>query len=120
MTTRIAAAVLLIALSGTPPVAAQSRAGSDDRSSQLRKGAIKIWTGVALLGAGAFILPITADPDHRARGPALETGLGFAAAGTGLIWWGVQERRQAERARSRTTFRVVAGRTSGVQITRTW
>jgi len=45
-------------------------------------------------------------------------GLGIAAAGGALIYWGVGDQRKA--AQPNTTIGVMLRRTAGVQIRRSW
>src|SRR5207302_10273440 len=65
---------LLVLLTAVQASAEQSTA---DESAQLRRGARMIWTGVALIGAGALTVPITRD-SQRSDGPLVAvSGLMF-------------------------------------------
>ena len=112
----IVVAVLLSLLAA--PTAAQQLA-ADQAAAPIQRGNVKIGIGVALVGAGAFILPITStSPRVSHDGPTVGVGLGLTALGSCLVWWGAKERRQA--VRPQTTFRVVVGRNNRLQIVRTW
>ena len=111
------AATLLVLLVTTAASAQQSAA--DKAAAQYHRASIKIWTGLGLIGGGAFVLPITAANARRPPdGPALGVGLGCMAFGGYLVWWGASEGRHA--VQPQTTFGVVLGRNTGVQIRRTW
>jgi hypothetical protein len=86
---------------------------------RFHQGTRKIWTGALLVGAGALIVPFTATkPERSPTGAVVVAGVGTAALGTAMIWWGVQDHRKA--SRPHTGFAIILGRTQGVQIRRTW
>ena len=92
------------------PIAAQTPA-ANEAAKHIHKGNVKIALGVALVAAGAFMVPITSvrtpdQPTGRERRLGLEMGLmGF---GGGLILWGAQQRLIA--ARPQTHIGVTLGR----------
>jgi hypothetical protein len=84
---------------------------------QRHPGRGKIRTGAALVTAGLIVMPLrVGNGDGRYNVPLI--GLGIAAAGGALIYWGVGDRRKA--ARPNTTIGVMLRRTAGVQIRRSW
>jgi hypothetical protein len=86
-------------------------------NQQAHKGRVKIWTGVGLLAAGLFVVPVTAAGHTSSYDPPV-VGAALVAAGGSLIWWGVRDQRKA--ARPSTTFGVMLGRNSGIHIRRGW
>jgi hypothetical protein len=97
---------------------------SEERAAaHARRGKVKLTVGVALAAAGAWTLPVTGvrpnglGNDSSGGGPQIWAGLGLIAAGSGLVWSGVSDRR---RAQPQLTLRVVAGRTTAVGLRRTW
>jgi hypothetical protein len=84
-----------------------------------------VWTGAGLLAAGLIVMPmrdspISASPDGSRDGrynlPAI--GLGLAATGGALIYWGVRD--QQKRAHPNTTIGVTLRRTAAIQLRRSW
>jgi hypothetical protein len=75
-----------------------------------------IWTGTGLLAAGLIVMPVTGvgNPDRQA--PLL--GLGLAAAGGSLIYWGVRNQRKPPQPN--TTIGVMLQRSAGIQVRRSW
>jgi hypothetical protein len=81
-----------------------------------------IWTGAGLLAAGLIVMPmrhspISASPDGSTDGHLPVIGLGLAATGGALIYWGVH---QQKRAHPNTTIGVTFRRTAGIQVRRSW
>jgi hypothetical protein len=89
---------------------------------QPHKGRSKaIWTGTGLLAAGLIVMPIrdspiSASPDRSWDGRLPVIGLGLAATGGALIYWGVHQKR----AHPSTTIGVTFRRSAGVQVHRSW
>jgi hypothetical protein len=82
-----------------------------------------IWTGAGLLAAGLIVMPmrhspISASPDGSSDGRLPVIGLGLAATGGALIYWGIRE--QQKRAHPNTTIGVTFRRSAGIQIRRSW
>jgi hypothetical protein len=119
MSAIIGATVLVVF--ATMAVSAQPVA-ADPTAAQIHRGKTKMWIGVGLVGAGLAMIPLTAlpaRPSEARETPAMWSGLGLTALGSGLIWWGAQQRRQAV-PKPQMTFGVALGRNNGVQIRRTW
>jgi hypothetical protein len=77
---------------------------------------------VSLLAAGLIVMPmrhspISASPDGSRDGRLPVIGLGLAATGGALIYWGVH---QQKRAHPSTTIGVTFRRSAGVQVHRSW
>jgi hypothetical protein len=75
-------------------------AAQDTESQQARarvhSGIVKMWIGVALIGAGAVVIPVTAARSGGAHDGTIATlGFGAVAGGASLVWWGVHEQRTA-------------------------
>ena len=105
---------LLVLLTAVQASAEQSTA---DESAQLRRGARMIWTGVALIGAGALTVPITRD-SQRSDGP-LVAGSGLMFAGGIVIAFGMRERERA--LRPQHAFQLtLTPRTAAVRVSRRW
>jgi hypothetical protein len=83
---------------------------------QIHNGRVKVWLGLGLIGTGAWVIPLTAT-NSNSNGPAT-LGMGLIALGGGLVWLGVDQQRKA--VQPETTFRLMVGRTKGVQIRRSW
>jgi len=88
------------------------------QAPQPHKGRSKaIWTGTGLLAAGLIVMPMRdGSRDGRYNVPMI--GLGLAATGGALIYWGVRD--QQKRAHPNTTIGVMLRRTAGIQIGRSW
>ena len=93
------------------------------QAPQPHKGRSKaIWTGAGLLVAGLIVMPmkhspISSSPDGGSgRYNAPMIGLGLAATGGALIYWGVRDQRK--RAHPNITIGVMFRRTAGIQIHR--
>ena len=87
----------------------------DQMRTEVRSGNLKLWTGMALIVGGAFIMP-----SGKARPNDAWTAVGFGAvgAGTWLVWSGFQQRRRA--VAPHTELGVALGRRTGVMIRRRW
>lgn len=103
--------LLLAFLLCSHPAAAQSL--SPAQQAQLQRGTAKIAVGAALIGAGAFMMPITSV--GRAEPGA---GAGLIVAGTGVVLWGMRDRYKA--TRPQLTFGAGTGRSKAVYIRRSW
>jgi hypothetical protein len=96
-----------------PPTAANQAA--------LRTARIKIWTGIALMSAGALVLPLTTAAQSRKGEPgdgALMGSLGLIGVGGGVVVWGFTQQRQV--LQPSTAFGVTLGRKTGVVVRRSW
>jgi hypothetical protein len=97
---------------------AEQTAATQDRA--IRHARIKIWTGIAMVAAGAVVLlprsPSTSDDEPS--GKSLATGLGLMATGSGVIYWGFRDQGRA--VRPSTSFGITVGRTTGVIVSRRW
>ena len=112
---RTLALVLLLALAYPSPSAGQTQ--NDQQQQAIKKGRLKVWTGVAMIAAGAAIIPITA-VDSGDSGNAAALSVGLIGIGGTLIYLG--SRQQQKAVRPSTTFGVVVGRKSAVVIRRSW
>src|SRR5262245_57045816 len=116
---RSSIAVGLIVLLAAPGSFAQE---TPQQTALVRKGTIKIWTGMALIGAGALTMPVTGgsvrSPQDNHDSVWATTGIGLFSAGGALIWWGWHDRRKA--LNPQTTVNVRIGKSSGVEISRRW
>lgn len=99
----------------TPPPPTAAAGAVQDRA--LRHARIKIWTGIAMVAAGAVLLPITSSGDGRSE-TSVTTGVGLMAVGSGVMYWGFSEQRRA--VRPSISFGVTVGRTTGVIVRRRW
>jgi hypothetical protein len=94
------------------------------QATQTHQGRSKaIWTGAGLLAAGLIVMPmrhspISASPDASSDGRLPVIGLGLAATGGALIYWGVRD--QQKRAHPNTTIGVTFRRSAGIQVRRSW
>ena len=90
------------------------------QATAVRGARIKIWTGIALLSAGAVMVPLTAA--NTSRGPAgngvVVGSVGLIGVGSGLVYWGFRQQQKA--VRPSTTFGVSLGRTSRIVVRRSW
>ena len=75
-----------------------------------------IWMGTGLLAAGLIVMPVTGVGSPEQRTPLL--GLGLAAAGGSLIYWGVRDKQKTRQPN--TTVSVTFRRSAGVQVRRSW
>ena len=117
-TMKMAATLLMIALTvGT--VSAQQQTASD-RTRRVRSADRKILVGLAFVGAGAMMIPMTnALLDEAPQEPVAMSGVGLMAAGSVLVWYGARDRRKA--IQPRTTFGLMLGnKYSALQVHRRW
>ena len=81
----------LIALLPAAPVFGQD---TPQQKALFHTGSVKIWTGVALLAAGAVIIPITRGDKTPPTG-AVTAGVASIFAGGTLIWLGGRDQQNA-------------------------
>ena len=110
----VALVTVLATFAATPAVAQQG----GGQAALKRKGDIKTWVGVGLMGVGAFTLPGTVSPTGNNQGDPPWVGLGLLTAGGGILLWGFQDKRRA--VQPNTTVGVTVGRVSAVHIRRSW
>ena len=108
----VAIGILLMAT--TLAVAQQPAAGPT--AAQIHRSRVKMWVGASLIAAGVAILQTTSR--GVSKGPRIESGLGLAAVGSGLIWWGATE--QARAVHPSTGFGLIVGRSRAVVVRRAW
>jgi hypothetical protein len=107
-------ALLLLVLFVAAPAGAQV---TPQQAALAKRGTVKVWTGISLIGAGAFVLPITAaDRDQTSWAAPASSALMFT--GGSLAWFGFRDRRKA--ISPSTTFGVTVGRVTAVQVRRAW
>ena len=87
------------------------------QSQALRKSRIKIWTGIAMISAGAVMAPLTATSDRSRNGGVLGS-VGLMGVGSGLVYWGFRQQQKA--VQPSITFGVTVGRNTGVVVRRSW
>jgi hypothetical protein len=109
---------LLLALL-TCEVATAQPAVPASQATAVRSARIKIWTGIAMMSAGAVVLPVTGanssrDPDSG----VVLSSLGLIGVGSGLVYWGFRQQQKA--AQPSTAFGVTLGRTSRFVVRRSW
>jgi hypothetical protein len=113
-------AVVLIFLSTAPQAFAQQTA---QQTALMRKGTVKLWTGITLMCAGALVMPVTdtkasISSDGRYSTALATSSVGLFSVGGTLAWLGAQDRRKA--LSPQTTFRVSVGKRQGLEISRRW
>lgn len=113
-------AVVLIVLVAAPQAFAQE---TPQQTALIHKGTLKVWTGISLMGAGAFLMPVTGTKGVHSSGDShaevfTTSGIGLFFVGGGLIWSGARDRQKA--LNPHTTFRVSVGKANGLQIRRVW
>ena len=91
--------------------------GSTSQRSALRHGKAAVWAGVLMVGAGAFLLPVTAAGEERGNG-AMVASAALMGAGAAVIYWGVKQQQKA--TRPSTSFGVAVGRRSALVVRRSW
>jgi hypothetical protein len=116
-------AIVLVAvvatLAAAPAFAQQPGAQQPGGAAAMkRKGDIKMWIGGALMVGGAFTLPATVGHNTEGKGDPSLVGVGMMMAGSGILWWGFQDKRKA--MQPNTTVGVAFGRASAVQFRRSW
>jgi hypothetical protein len=100
------------------PAIAQSTNSTAAQGASLRKARLTIWTGITLLTAGGLLLPITATNRQDLPESAVMGSMLLMGAGSGLVYWGVQQRRRA--VHPSTAFGVTFGRRRSVLVRRSW
>ena len=111
-------AISLVALLFAPCVRAEQPTEDTAARRQLAdRGTRRITIGVALLAAGAFVVPITSESAGR-KGPGQFIGIPVIAAGMGFTLAGLRDRERA--ARPSIIFRGAVGTRRLVQISRSW
>jgi hypothetical protein len=115
---KMTATLLMIALTAGK-VSAQQQA-APDRTRQVRSAERKILVGLAFVGAGAMMIPMTnALLDEAPREPVAMIGVGLIAAGSVLAWYGARDRRKAMQP-SMTFGLMLGNRRGAVQMQRRW
>lgn len=99
-----------VAVAQSPTAASQATA--------LRKARIKIWTGIAMISAGAVMGPLAANSSNNPDSGIVLGSLGLMGVGSGLVYVGFTQQRKA--VQPSTTFGVTLGRRSGVVVRRSW
>ena len=110
-------AIVLCVLLATSQALAQQTTNNEE---ELRKANRKIMIGLALMGAGALVAPLTAL--NRRYGdtgtPAMNVSIGMIFVGGGVAWWGAAERRRA--LQPQIAIGADIERTLGFHFRRTW
>src|SRR6267142_6554440 len=78
-------AIILILL--VPATSSAQQTLTQEAQAQMHRGSVKIWLGVALIGAGAFVIPVSA-ASSRTGIPAAAASVGtvLIGAGTYIVW----------------------------------
>jgi hypothetical protein len=110
---KAATAVLLFVLFVAPHAMAQE---TPQQAALVKNGRIKMWTGIALIGTGAFVLlPIaTKGEDSSWSAP----GAALVFTGGSLIWFGYRDQHKA--LGPSTTFGVVVGKKTSFHLRHVW
>jgi hypothetical protein len=87
-----------------------------EQKALIHKGTVKIWTGMVLVGVGAVLGPATAATENPTTGKTV--GFVTVMSGATVMAWGYHDRYKAYHPA--TTVGVTVGKTTGVQIRRTW
>ena len=79
------------------PATSSAQTFTPEAQAQMHRGSVKIWLGVALIGAGAFVIPVSATASSHTGIPpaAASVGAGLIGAGTYMVWRGAREQRKA-------------------------
>lgn len=112
----VAAAVLLMLLCPTLTAGQTPQTKTQERA--IRQGRTKIWTGIAMVAAGAVMLPITSSGSDSRDETKTVTALGLMGVGSGVIYWGFWQQQKA--VRPSNAFGVTVGRTNAVVLRRSW
>jgi hypothetical protein len=112
---------LAIALALAFFVSTEAFAQSADQKTALdHRGKVKMWLGAGLVGAGVFVMPVTAAGGQN--GPigegARAAGVGLIAAGGTLIYLGGVDRHKANAPS--TTIGVAVGKVTAIRFRRRW
>jgi hypothetical protein len=108
------ALALIVLYAAAPQVWAQE---TPEQAALIHKGNAKIWTGVILICAGAMMIPATITTESD-KSPVKTAGIGLVLAGGPLILLGARDHRKA--TRPQTTYGVVVGKTTGIEISHRW
>jgi uncharacterized membrane protein YebE (DUF533 family) len=108
---------MLLALFASTATMAQGPIPSG-QAQAVGKARVKIWTGVVLVAAGAFVaLPLATDSSNSHEA-AMVGSLGMMGVGSGLVYWGFRQQQRA--VQPSITFGVTVGRKAGVVVRRSW
>ena len=111
--------VILVAILAYPEAATAQPPTVASQASALHAARVKIWTGIALLSAGALLIPITAiGPNEPPREDLALASVGLAAAGSGIMYWGFRQQQKTVNPSLRAG--VTFGRRNGIVIRRSW
>lgn len=92
---------------------------STEKQRQLQNGNRKIWLGVGMMAGGAIVAPWTAaTTDGRGKSQTMTAGIGLMIVGSGVVWWGANERRRA--LDPQITVGVSIGRSNAVFVRSSW
>lgn len=91
---------------------------NEQKAQQIRRGNRKITIGVAMIVVGALVAPLTAANSDKSEGATMTAGAGAMFIGSGVVWWGVTERRRA--VQPQVIIDPVYGRKIGLQFRRAW
>jgi hypothetical protein len=91
---------------------------ADATAKKFHRGAVKIRTGLALVGAGAVMLIQSSNGRVEGNPPLAITGMSVAAIGGYIAWLGAQDQRHA--AQPHTSFGIALGPTRVVLIRKRW
>ena len=109
---KAAIASVVVCLLLAQPVAAQSH------EEQIKGARRTISIGLAMMGAGALMAPLTAVNESSAKGPLMTAGVGLIVIGGGVVWWGATRHRNA--THPQTTIGINLGRSKALQLRHTW
>src|SRR5690349_16956305 len=112
---RRAVALLLLLGLLAPSVSAQRAQTENERL--LRRARGKTISGIALMAFGLVVLPSSLDKEKDVDDAMPLMAVGSMMVGGVLLWSGAQDRRKAF---PQTRIGVMVGRTTSVQIKRTW
>ena len=108
--------VILLASLAYPETATAQPPTAARQASALRAARVKIWTGIALLSAGALLIPITAiGPNEPPREDLALASVGLAARHH-VLGFRQQHKAVNPSLRAGVTF----GRRNGIVIRRSW
>lgn len=106
--------MVLMMIAVSPPAYADQGQSSP---SPVQNGSRKIWTGVALIAAGAVAMPITGVAYVSQARKA--TGATLIGLGTGFLIWEARDRQRAQ-PRPSVQVGVSVGRSNSVVFQRRW
>ena len=111
----ICAVILILSLSSPVLADQQPPKTPSANQQQLAAGTKKLWTGIALIGAGAIAIPVTSNSPEDFNALVGGTLMG---AGAVLVCWGARQRYTAANPSIRVGIGL--GRTKAVGITKIW